>query len=136
VPLTVGVGKQTTNKGKVVMELGKTGEASVLKMIKSGKAVLVGEWRGVKPETINYVQKGSGKQASFSRLVHTVETGDSGTFESIKVEESVPDGQDPQKAAAKLTFQRGQQVICDVASIEVDKGHKTVRVSSLLGMAA
>ena len=104
-------------------------------MIKAGKAVLVGEWRGVKPETINYVQKGSGKQASFSRLVHTLEIGDNGAFEAIKVEESVPDGVDPQKEVAKLTLQRGQQVICDVASIEVDKGHKTVRVSSLLGMA-
>jgi hypothetical protein len=118
------------------VELGKQGEPSVLKMIKAGKAVLVGEWRGVKPETINYVQKGSGKHASFSRLVHTLEIGDNGAFEAIKVEEPVPDGVDPQKAVGKLTFQRGQQVICDVASIEVDKGHKTVRVSSLLGMAA
>jgi hypothetical protein len=119
------------------MELSKSGETVVLKMIKAGKAVLAGEWRGVKPETINYVQKGSGKQASFSRLVHTVEIGgENGAFEAVKVEESVPDGQDPQKAVAKLTFQRGQQVICDVTSIEVDKGHKTVRVSSLWPMAA
>jgi hypothetical protein len=123
-------------ESKVAVELGKQGETSVLKMIKAGKCVLVGEWRGVKPETINYVQKGSGKQASFSRLVHTLEIGDNGAFEAIKVEESVPDGVDPQKVAAKLTFQRGQQVICDVASIEVDKGHKTVRVSSLVAMAA
>jgi hypothetical protein len=67
--------------------------------------------------------------------VHTLEIGDNGTFEAIKVDEPVPDGQDPQKAVAKLTFQRGQQVICDVASIEIDKGHKTVRVTSLAAMA-
>lgn len=118
------------------MELGKSGTETVVKLIKAGKCLLVGEWRGVKPETINYVQKGSGKQASFSRLTHVIEIGDQGTFEAITVNESVPDGVDPQKAVAKLTFQRGQMVLCEVESIEVDKGHKTVRASSLLGMAA
>ena len=118
------------------MELSKAGEAAVLKLVKAGKCILIGEWRGVKPETINYVQKGSGKQASFSRLVHVIEIGESGAFEAIKVNESIPDGQDPQKAAAKITFQRGQLVLCDVESIDVDKGHKSVRTSSLVGMAA
>lgn len=103
--------------------------ARVIELLNNGKAVLLGEWRGFTPETIKYVSKTSGKPAEFGRVNHVIEVVDGERVESLKVSQSVPDGQDPAKVA--VAFKRGQRVAVEVDQIIVEKGNKSIRALAL-----
>jgi len=100
----------------------------VSKLIAEGKAVTVGEWRGSSAETINYVTT-KGAKASFGRVVHLVELGDGTSIVGAKVSQSVPDGTDPKSVV--VPYKRGQRVIIEVESLEIDKGNRTIRTSGM-----
>jgi hypothetical protein len=98
-------------------------------LLASGKAIMSGEWRGYKPETINYTNSKTGKPASFGRIVHMVEVGEGAKIEQVNVSESVPDGVDPNKVA--VAHKKGSRVIIEVDSMEVAKGQRTVRTTAV-----
>jgi hypothetical protein len=100
----------------------------VTKLTDAGKCVSVAEWRGSAPETINYTNK-KGQPAKFSRIVHAVEVVDGLRVEALKVMQSVPDGVDP--AGVVVPFKRGQRVVVEVDTVEVDKGNRTVRSNAI-----
>jgi len=103
----------------------------VAKMIDGGKVVVIGEWRGVIPETIKYTDK-QGRAASFGRLVHTIELGDGTRIESVKVSQSVADGQTPESMV--VPYKRGARVVVEVDSMMVEKGTRQIRAASIVGV--
>ncbi len=105
--------------------------AAASKLLDGGKCVVLGEWRGVVPETIKYTDK-QGRAASFGRLLHTVELGDGSRVESVKVTQSVSDGQAPE--TVQVPFKRGQRVAVEVDSMAIDKGVRQVRAASIVAV--
>jgi hypothetical protein len=97
-------------------------------LLQSGKAVMIGEWRGYMPETINYTAK-TGKAASFGRLNHSIEFGEGTSVQSIPVSQSVPDGTDP--AGVVVPFKKGQRVLVVLDSMEVEKGKRSARSTGI-----
>lgn len=92
----------------------------------SGKAFMVGEYRGHKIERIEYNDKTTGKPTSFLKCEANVETGD-GT--SVPVEVRLPRGlDDPQKIALGVT--KGQQVVLRLATLKEEKGRTFASVGS------
>jgi len=77
-----------------------------------GGVWLIGEYRLSKAETVHYRDKVSGKSASFSSIVHHLETGN----EAVSVQERVPDGADLSKF--KAPWNKGQKVLVEVKSLE------------------
>jgi len=111
------------------MKLSAEDTSKVLAAVSAGRIVFIGEWRGSKPETINYTSKTTGQAASFSRVQHTVEIGEGDRVEAFKVSERVPDRVKPEdmKAPAK----KGQRVLVEVQSIVQDKGNVVVNATSI-----
>ncbi len=110
------------------MQLDKQVMEAVGAALGQGKCVFVGEWRGYQPETINYTNK-AGKPASFSRISHLVEVGSDNRVEGVKANESMPEGIDPK--TVPVPFKKGQRVLLEVESVEVERGNKTLRVSKI-----
>jgi len=105
--------------------------AAASKLLDGGECVVLGEWRGVVPETIKYTDK-QGRAASFGRLLHTVELGDGQRVESVKVAQSVADGQAPE--TVQVQFKRGQRVAVEVDSMTIEKGTRQVRAASIVAV--
>lgn len=101
-------------------------QTEVGRLLEEGKAVLYGEWRGGKAERINYTN-GKGRAAHFNRMVHSFEVGQG---EQIKVTEALPDDADINKVV--VSHKKGARFVVVVEGMEIDRGNKTVRSSSML----
>jgi hypothetical protein len=106
--------------------------------INNGKVVAVGEWRGVTAETIEYISKKTGKKEAFSRLVHVVELGsaDGSRTESIKVTESIPEGETLEGRRDRVlgNLKKGGRVAIEVDSMEVALGNKSMRAAQMISI--
>jgi hypothetical protein len=95
-----------------------------------GQCVVVGEWRGAKPETVNYVSKKTGQPAKFSKMTHVVEVGEGNNFASIDVSEMLPDNID--LASHKVPFHKGDRVMVAVKSLEDDFGSRSITAHGII----
>jgi hypothetical protein len=86
--------------------------------------ILIGEWRGAKPDKVNYTDKKTGAAKSFGKVTHVVEVGANKTFESVTVTEMLPDNVDPEKYVAP--FKRGDRVMVNVKTVALDFGKRDV----------
>lgn len=101
----------------------------IVTAVKAGAAVLLGEYRGGKADNIKWVDKTSGQAKSMVKCSHVVETGDGKTFESVTVDEMLPDGTDPEKWVPP--FKRGDMVLVSVRKLESNYGKREVSASGI-----
>lgn len=82
-----------------------------------GKVVgFIAEYLGSKGETIRYLDKKTGKAASFPSLKHTLIVNG----EAVAFSEKVADDFDPEKFA--VPYKRGDFVLAHITSFQNDKG--------------
>jgi len=97
----------------------KVGDIAPLAM--KGRAFLVGEFRGYRPETINYKERATGAAKSFDQDVFLIETVE--PFSQIQVRRGIPPGGKPDGSG----LEKGQQVLVYIDEMERDKGNVIVR---------
>lgn len=96
-------------------------EKDAIALFLAGKPVAMGEYRSSEAETIQYRDRETGRAASFPQLRHIVELGN----KSVVVSERVGDGFN--SAEYKSPFRKGQRVVVEITSLEVQRGMISVR---------
>jgi hypothetical protein len=100
------------------------------KLLLEGRCILVGEWRGAKPEEVPYVDKKDGQHKKFGKVTHVLEVGHGATFESLQVVEMAPKG--VAVAQVPIPFAKGDRVLVDCRAIESDFSGRTVTAQGLV----
>ncbi len=104
------------------------GAMTIQQLLDQGRAIILGEWRGSVPETINYISK-KGQPAKFGRVSHTVEIGDGKTLSSVTVSQSVPDSVAAESVV--VPFAKGQRAAVEVDSMHIEKGQRSIGTTGI-----
>lgn len=92
-------------------------KATAQKLFIEGKLVgFIGEYRGSKAEVIKFLDKKTGRAASFPSLKHTIEVNG----EAISFSERVADDFDPNNFA--VAYKKGDTVLAKLTAFQNDKG--------------
>lgn len=104
----------------------KVAKAALAELLAKGSPLLIGEFRGFKVDKVEYVDKQTGKPASFLKCEMNIEVGN-GT--AIPCEVRLPRGLDnPEKISLGVT--KGQQVVLRLASLTEAKGRTFASVGA------
>lgn len=106
----------------------------VSKHLATGNVIVVGEFRGIKQDVVNYADKKTGAAASFEQIKYLVEVGQGDAVEALSCVFSIPKGKT--LADYPLTVKKGDQVLVTVQSIVEEKRVKTVRINAIVGLPA
>lgn len=102
----------------------KLNDKQLSELIRSGVPVLCGEFRGSKVDKVEYLDKGTGKPASFLKCEANIELAD-GT--AMAVEVRLPKGLD-NPANVALGVVKGQQVALRLTGLMAIKGRTSASV--------
>jgi len=113
-----------TEQIKFAPQRPKINDKQLAELVRSGVPLLVGEFRGSKCDKVEYVDKGTGKPASFMKCEANVELAD-GT--AIAVEIRLPKGVD-NPANVALGVVKGQHVALRLTGLMAIKGRTSASV--------
>lgn len=86
------------------------------KLLEEGYLGFIAEYRGSKAETINYMDKKSGKAASMNTLRHNLELGETAIAFNERVDDAF------KVTEYKQPYKKGQKVLVFLTSLQNDKG--------------
>jgi len=98
-------------------------------LINTSQPFVICECRGGQVEEIKYVDKKSGRQASFAFFAYTVEPL-AGKVTPTQIRVDLPPNTKPEDAKAE--FQKGQRILAVITGITVERGLTTYRASSMI----
>ncbi|MDX2080461.1 MAG: hypothetical protein SFU53_06720 [Terrimicrobiaceae bacterium] len=86
-------------------------------MLRSGKILLVGEYRGHRVETIRYVDKKTGQKSEFVSLVYLVERGNGSDVVLVSQD---PRTKNPEEV--KVSAQKGKVYAFELTNLDRERG--------------
>jgi len=98
-------------------------EKLIQDMKEHGKVFIVGEFRGHRTETINYVSKKSGQVSAFSHLVFLVER--SGKADSVSISKPIKESE---VDSVNVVIKKGQICAFEISTLKNERGFITAKM--------
>lgn len=112
---------------KVLVRKNRKLEEIVQDCARLGQVFFLGEWRGYKPENINYTSRKDGTKQTMKMIRHNFEVGHEELTEALSVSQNLEDSFDLSKVAELIPFKKGNRVVVVVGQYIVDKGVRSAR---------